>query len=62
MEKAETLDGAEIWYLISVMAFATAITNIIYIVTRDIRYYGSRIRGFNRAQRLTGGKTTAWGW
>ena len=46
-EKAETMDGVEVWYLISVMAVATATNTIISMVTRDSRRYKSRIRGVN---------------
>ena len=53
-EKAETLDGVEVWYLISVMAVAMSTTTIISIATRDIKRYGSRIQGVNWNQRLAG--------
>ena len=60
-ENVETLDGAEVWYLISVTAVAMATTTIISIVTRDGRRYGSRIRRVNWVERLAGDKATAWG-
>ena len=40
-EKAEMLDGPEVWYLISIPAVATATTTIISITTRDSRRYRS---------------------
>ena len=60
-EKAEMLDGPEVWYLISIPAVATATTTIISITTRDSRRYRSRIRGANWIQRVAGVKATAWG-